>query len=269
MLFGIEPFFMELLGGIEEVLTTVDRPLLLQVVPDDAAERTTYRRWVGDHAVAAVVLVNLVAGDPRVDLVREIGLPAVALASTASRLDTPHVVVDGRVAMREAVTELVALGHRRIAQVSGPLRFLHTQERIDELVAACDENGVAHEVVEGDYGEESGAKATRRLLDAPQPPSAIVFDNDVMAVAGLGIARERGLAVPGDLSILAWDDSALCRLAVPALSAMRMDVHDLGRQVGLCVLAVLAGDDPGAQPAPAHHFVARGSTGPVTAGPPA
>jgi DNA-binding LacI/PurR family transcriptional regulator len=265
MLFGVEPFYMELVAGIEEVLAAVDRPLMLQVVPDDDAEQAAYRRWMHDQSVAAVVIVNLTTDDPRPRLADELGLPAVALASPSSRLAGPHVEVDGRRAVRDAVTELVRLGHRSLAEVCGPLHLVHTQERIDEFRAACDDAGATHEVVTGDYGEESGAKATRALLESPHRPTAIIFDNDVMAVAGLGVARERGLDVPGDLSILAWDDSALCRLAVPALSAMSMDVHELGRQVGSCVLAVLAGEEPGLQPATAHRFVARGSTGPAPA----
>jgi DNA-binding LacI/PurR family transcriptional regulator len=262
-LFGVEPFSMELIGGIEEVLTAVDRPLLMQVVPNDGTEQATYRRWVHDHAVAAVVLMDLTVDDPRLALVHELALPSVALASTASHLTSPHVAVDGGRTMREAVGELVALGHRRIAQVSGPEILQHTRERTETFIAECRRSGVAHQVVVGDYTEGSGATATRRLLEGDEPPTGIVFDNDVMAIAGLGVAREHGLDVPRDLSIIAWDDSTLCRLAVPPLSAMSLDVHELGRQVGACVLAVLAGKDPGGQPAPAHQFVARGSTGPA------
>lgn len=70
--------------------------------------------------------------------------------------------------------------------------------------------------------DREGARATRSLLTAggPDRPTAIVYDNDIMAVAGLSVAAEMGLSVPGDVSLLARDDSQLCRLTHPTLSAM-------------------------------------------------
>ncbi len=104
--------------------------------------------------------------------------------------------------------------------------------------------------------------ATRGLLGRGAAPSAIVYDNDVMALAGLGVAAELGVPVPARLSLLAWDDSALCRLAHPPLSAMSLDVHAMGVQVGDCVLNVLAGGPVASYAAPVPRLVARGSTAP-------
>ena len=78
------------------------------------------------------------------------------------------------------------------------------------------------------------ARATRRLLSAARRPTAIVFDNDVMAIAGLGVAQEMGLAVPADLSIVAWDDSTLCRLVHPSLTALRRDIPAYGAHAPGC-----------------------------------
>ncbi len=264
-LFGIEPFYMELLGGIEGALAEVDRAVMLQVVPDSAAELATYRRWAADQAVAAVVVVNLVQDDPRIGLLGSLGLPAAALAPASVPLPVATVTVDGASAMREAVRELVALGHHRIARVSGPSALVHTLERDEAYAQACAEAGVEPVVAVADYTEETGAQAAAELLAREPRPTALVFDNDVMAVAGARVAKERGLDVPGDVSILAWDDSALCRLASPPLSAMSFDVDALGRQVGAVVLELLEHGHADDRAAVEHRFLARGSTGPAPA----
>ncbi|WP_291816123.1 substrate-binding domain-containing protein [Cellulomonas sp.] len=258
---GIEPFFMELIGGIEETLSSDDRSLLLHVVPDHDAEIAAYRRWGQGRLVDAVVLVNLVVDDPRPVVLAELGLPTVVVGGPERALaDVAHVWIDNAQAMRDAVGYLVDLGHSTVGRVSGPAALAHTRSRTEAFLTECASRGVHGVVVEGDYGEESGTRAARTLLGRNDPPSALVFDNDVMAVAGLGVANELGLTVPRDVSLLAWDDSPLCRLAHPALSAMSLDVHAMGVQVADAVLNLLASGRPTTSTAPLPRLVARGST---------
>ncbi|MGJ0223669.1 substrate-binding domain-containing protein, partial [Streptococcus pyogenes] len=96
---------------------------------------------------------------------------------------------------------------RRVARVTGPAALLHTVHRTRTLHEAAQALGVSATVVEGDYTERSGAELTRRLLEGPDAPTAIVFDNDVMALGGLAAAAEAGVDVPERLSVVAWDDS--------------------------------------------------------------
>jgi DNA-binding LacI/PurR family transcriptional regulator len=80
----------------------------------------------------------------------------------------------------------------------------------------------------GDYSGDSGARAARRLLSERTRATAIVFDNDVMALAAMAAAQEMGIAVPAQLSILSWDDSALCRLVRPAVTALDRHITQHG-----------------------------------------
>lgn len=115
-----------------------------------------------------------------------------------------------------------------------------------------------------DYSGEAGARATRSLLTAAPAdrPTAIVYDNDIMAVAGLSVAAERGLSVPGDVSLLAWDDSQLCRLTHPTLSAMSHDVHGFGADAAHTLFGVITGEGPGSHPVPTPVLTPSGSTAP-------
>jgi DNA-binding LacI/PurR family transcriptional regulator len=171
-----------------------------------------------------------------------------------------HVWIDNGGAMHESVAYLVGLGHRRLARVSGPAALAHTHTRTEAFLAECAARGATGTVVEGDYSEESGARATRSLLGRGNAPSAIIYDNDVMAVGGLAAAHEMQVDVPASLSLLAWDDSALCRLSRPALSAMSLDVHAMGALVGDCVLNLLADGPATVHVAPPLQLVVRGTT---------
>lgn len=257
---GHEPFFGELIAGIEEGLSTEGRSLLLHVVPDHAAEIAAYRRWAEGSMVDAVIVVNIVYDDPRLPVLAELRLPSVLVGGPRVGMQFSNVWIDDAQAMRDAVGYLVGLGHTRLARVSGPHEFLHTRSRSEAFLEECARSAVESMIVEGDYTEESGKRATRALLGRRGAPSAIVYDNDVMAAAGLGVGVEMGVPVPERLSLLAWDDSALCRLTNPTLSSMTLDVHAMGMQVADCVLNRLAGGPVTAYMAPLPRLSARGST---------
>jgi DNA-binding LacI/PurR family transcriptional regulator len=115
-------------------------------------------------------------------------------------------------------------------------------------------------IVAGDYTGTSGAALTRRLLESGDRPTAIVYDNDVMAVAGLGVARELGFAVPGDLSIVASEDSPLCRLVGPPLTVLKRDLVGYGRQATELLFERIETGERRARQAETPHLVIRGST---------
>ncbi|WP_033439668.1 LacI family DNA-binding transcriptional regulator [Saccharothrix sp. NRRL B-16314] len=259
-LLGAEPFFMEFIAGIEERLAEGDRSVLLHIVGAEDAEIAAYRRWAASGVVDAVVVVNRTADDHRPAVLREIGLPALYVGEP-DELAVPAVRSDDAGPVREALAYLLDLGHRRIARVSGPETLLHTKARTAALIEGCAAAGVEPVVVEGDYSEASGAKLTTMLLNAPEPPTAILYDNDVMAVAGLSVAKQLGVAVPDRLSLVAWDDSSLCRLTSPALTTMSVDVHQFGVTVAESVLELIAGEDVAERWSPKARLVPRESTG--------
>ncbi|MDT7783606.1 MAG: hypothetical protein QOF58_2025 [Pseudonocardiales bacterium] len=256
-LLGVEPFFMEFIAGIEERLAERDLSVLLHVVADHEAEIAAYRRWSSRGLVDATVVVNPVVDDPRPAVLVQLGLPAVVVGDDP---DLPAVRTDHAGPVAEALQHLLELGHRRIARVTGPSALQHTRARTAALLSGCAEAGVEPVIVEGDYSEEAGAKLTTALLSRAEPPTAILYDNDVMAVAGLAAATALGVAVPARLSLVAWDDSTLCRLASPALTTMSVDVHQFGVSVAESVLELVDGVPVTPRWSPTAHYVPRGTT---------
>jgi DNA-binding LacI/PurR family transcriptional regulator len=262
---GVEPFFMELVSGLEAELSAHSYALLLQMVPDgrDESETGVYRQWWSERRVDGVLLCDVRADDPRVRAVHEMGLPGVVVGPPAAGGPLASIWSDDAVSMTEAIEHLAGLGHRRIARVAGMAELAHTRIRTVAFEAACARLGLtAPETRWTDYSGEDGARATRRLLADAAPPTAIVYDNDIMAVAGLAAAQELGRDVPGDLSIIAWDDSPICPLVHPPLTALTRDISRYGTGAARLLLAAIAGEevtDVRDEPA---RLTVRGSTGP-------
>lgn len=260
---GIEPFFAQLTSGLQARLSTHVVALHQLVVEDVAAELEVYHRWAAEKRVDGLVVVDLERDDPRPAAVRGLGLPAVVLGGTGVPGPLPAVWVDDYAAMAQIAEHLAGLGHRRVGHVGGIPAYEHSARRVAALHDASRRLGleVAHE--DTDYSESASAAATRLLLDRPDRPTAIVYDSDVAALAGLGVASTLGARVPDDLSVVSFDDSALARLVHPAMTALSRDTHALGMLVADTLLAVIAGQD--VEPvviAPGPVLVPRASTAP-------
>ena len=232
---------LELLSGIESELSARSYALTLQMVTDHRQEVSAYRRWWAEGRVDGAILVDLHVDDPRIPEFEALGLPCVVVGHPSGAGSLVSVWSDDAGAVRETVRYLAALGHRRIARVAGLPGLLHTVLRDRAFAQACE--GVAeHVTVHTDYTGEEGARATRRLLSSADRPTAIVYDNDIMAVAGLSAAQELRLDIPGDLSIVAGDDSPLSRVVRPPLTALSRDISAYGAHAARRLLALVTGE---------------------------
>lgn len=258
---GVEPFFMELISGVEAELSARDYALTLQVAASIEAEIAVYRRWWAGRRVDGVLLCDLQTEDPRIAVLEELELPALVIGASAGAGQLVSVWSDDAAAVTEAVEYLFTLGHRRIARVAGLPELLHTAVRTKAFTEACQSLDIAPGVtIPTDYTGEQGARATRRLLIARDRPTAIIYDNDIMAIAGLGVAQEMGLAVPADLSLVAWDDSVLCQLVHPALTALSRDIPAYGAHAMAKLLDIIGGVAAVSVEDEAPHLIPRGST---------
>ncbi|RBM20772.1 LacI family DNA-binding transcriptional regulator [Streptomyces sp. PT12] len=260
---GLEPFFMQLISGIQAELARDTTPLLLTMAEDQAAELVLYREWWARRLVDGVFVVDLQVSDARVPVLTGLGMPAVVLGAPLGTGGLPAVWSDDAAAVATAVTHLVGLGHRSLGRVAGPAHLRHTAIRTAAFERVTCELGVEGRTVGTDYGGESGAAATRELLTSARPPTALLYDNDVMAVSGLTAAGGLGLRVPDDVSIVAWDDSALCELVSPSLTALSRDIAAHGAHAARLLRQAAGGGDVADLEDAAPTLTLRGSTGPA------
>jgi DNA-binding LacI/PurR family transcriptional regulator len=259
---GIEPYFMQLLSGIQAELTSDHVTLLFTLAEDQADEIEMYRTWWAQRKIDGVILVDLQVRDRRVDVLRELGIPAVVVGTPRGSGGLPTVWQDDVAATRIVIRHLAGLGHSRIARVGGFPRYWHSRLRAQAFREVAAEAGLEAEGVDADYTAEHGAEATRSLLERPERPTAILYDNDVMALAGLGAARRAGLDVPGDLAVVAWDDSALCELVHPAITAMHRDIAAAGAEAARRLTLAASGAEVADYQEPAPELMVRESSAP-------
>jgi len=177
--------------------------------------------------------------------------------------DCPALLVDDRPGIAAAVRHLVGLGHRRIAHVAGPARFLHGSVRRRAWEQALADAGLpATAVVEADFSAAGGAHATRLLLTSGDRPTAIVYANDLMAIAGLSVASEYGIAVPAQLSVTGFDNIDLAAHVTPPLTSVRTDPYVWGRAAADALLDLIAGEPVEDVPVSPAQLVVRASTAP-------
>jgi LacI family transcriptional regulator len=226
------------------------------------------RRFLETHRPAGVLLLPGVAErEAIVRACRELGCNHVRMAASALDAEAQLVASADRAAAAAAVGHLIALGHRRIGLVAGPEEAGAAQEReLGYLDAMADhdlDRGPAL-IASGDYGFASGEAAGRLLLEVSPRPSAIFAVTDEMAAGVLHAARARKIAVPAELSILGFEDTAIAAQLFPPLTTVRVPLADMARAA---TFKLIYPEAAASQPT---HFtpelVARASAGPVQAG---
>ncbi|MFC4006953.1 LacI family DNA-binding transcriptional regulator [Nonomuraea purpurea] len=261
---GVEPFFGHVLSGLQSRLSNEGIATQLLIVEDTEAEIAVYRRWAAENRVDGLVLFDLAVDDVRPRLIADLRIPAVVLGGHGAPLPLTSVWADDHAAMTRVLDYLAALGHRSIGHVSGIPSYQHTRRR---LQAVADARGALDILsVATDYSDTQGASATRQLLQARPRCTAIIYDSDVMAAAGLGVATEMAVRVPDDVSIVSFDDSVLTHLPHPPITALTRDTYALGTLTATELLHVMAErPEPRAVQAPTPELAPRGSTAPPRA----
>jgi len=193
-------------------------------------------------------------------------LPLVLMNQDGPETPLSNIVVDHETGAREAIAHLYALGHRRIAFISGPDQFESTRDRKRAFLAAMEEHGLELRpawMIEGDLQVEGGQRAAAQLLGSQPQPTAIFCTNDLMAIGALHHAHERGLDVPGDLSLIGFDNLPVCAMMTPPLSSVDIPRED----VAAAAFRILSERPADAAHAPQRHtaevvtrLVERGST---------
>ena len=259
----IDPFFVRFLAGVERALSRTDHALLLRVMDTgEPRDLGAYTRLAASGRVDGFLLCDVEIDDPRFDLLASAGLAVVVAGHPVSPCPFPFVETEHARGMAAAVEHLVGLGHRRVGFVGGFAGYEFVQARLDVFRATLETAGLEPGPVGyADASDPSGAAATARVLEGR--PTAIVFGSDVLAAAGLAVAREHGLDVPGDLSVTGFDDSPLAALSAPPVTSVRIDYTHFGEVAAEALVAAIAGEEPPAfVPAPPE-LVVRASTAPV------
>jgi DNA-binding LacI/PurR family transcriptional regulator len=259
-----DPHLLEIMRGIEAEANLREYNLLLSTAraPADAASACV--RLLRSDVIDAAVVVETLDLQPFAAALTEQTAPWVVIGY-APQAATHAVHADDYGGALAATRHLLALGHRRIGLITSMPRPFALEERLRGVRDALGEVGRTLDealITVGDFSTASGEQAAQRLLDCPQPPTAIFALNDRMAFGVVRAATARGLRVPNDLSVVGFDDISQAALLNPALTTVRQPGYALGVAAARLLFALLDGAQPEPSSPISTELVLRGSTAP-------
>lgn len=265
----VNPVFADFIAGASETYRAAGYDLVLSVVRDEDQE-AHYRDLAGKRVVDGLVVQAPRPGDPRIRLLREIGLPFVVHGrATDVEADYSWIDINNRRAYRRATEFLVDLGHRRIALLNGleSLDFaIRRRAGFEEALAARRLAPDPALMLSDEMTEQYGYEGARRLLALPDPPSAMITSSTIIAFGVRRAADECGLRLGRDLSLITYDDVlSYFRNGAeePLFTALRSSVWEAGRRAAEALIRQIA--EPGLRPQIMLEadFVIGASTGPA------
>lgn len=285
----VNPIFPAFAQVIESALSQRGyTPVLCTQSPSGATE-DEYVELLLERGVSGIIFVSGLHADTGADHARyqalvDRRLPVVFVNGWLPGVEAPFISSDEYAAMDLAVSHLVALGHRRIGFASGPERFLVVQRKLAGYrIAMKAQLGLSDQEVDelvelSMFGVEGGAAAAHRLLGDAAPGSgvsgaaahgagsgvtAVVCGSDLMALGVIRAARQRGLSIPGDISVVGYDDAPMMEFTDPPLTTVRQPVSAMGLAAVQSLLEEVRGHTtPHTEFLFRPELVVRGSTGP-------
>jgi DNA-binding LacI/PurR family transcriptional regulator len=227
-----DPQLLEVIRGVENTANDNDYNILLSMAKK-TDQRSAYTRVLRTGYIDGAITVETFEGETAGKLLDDQGLPRVSIGYRNGLNPLNSVHSDDYRGAYEAVKHLIELDHQQIGVISGPANFVGAmEERLRGAQTALAEANLELNpdfLTYGDFTAESGYQASRVLLEAADRPTAIFSMNDRMATGVMRRARELGLRVPDDLSLVGFDDISLAALLDPPLTTIRQPSVEQGR----------------------------------------
>ena len=224
-------FFTSVVRGVEDVALSRGYHLFLCNTDEDPGREHGYIRELAKKRVDGLMVAPSARRESNVGRLRNEGVPFVLVDREVEGVDADVVGVDNRGGMRLIAEHLVGLGHRRIGMISGPLDKASGYERHEGLREALADLGVGLKrslVRFGDFRTAGSREGAGELLNLPSPPTALVTANNQMTLGALLTVNEMGLRVPGDLSVVGFDDPEWAPLTGPPLTTLAQPTYEMG-----------------------------------------
>lgn len=235
-----DPFLSEILDGLAVELANHDWDLLLAAVPEGHDETEVMDRLIRSGKVGGFAVTRTRRQDPRVDFLRQSGVPFVVHGRTEGSDDYSWLDIDNEKAFVDAVEFLVGLGHRDIALLGGDLSMNFAWLRRQGFVRAIAAAGLSANpdyIVDGVIDEVQAQYAMASLLALPRRPTAIVCVTDTVAIGAMHAIARAGLVAGREISVIGYDGLPMGAAVEPALTTMSQASYDAGREVARLLLA--------------------------------
>ncbi|MCR9139278.1 MAG: substrate-binding domain-containing protein [Alphaproteobacteria bacterium] len=242
-----EPFLGELLDGMSQMVSGRHWDVNLAVSRSARDELDIISRMSASGRVSGVVISRIMTHDPRIEKLREMGIPFVTHGRSLKSDDHAWFDIDNFSAFREAVCHLVGLDHKAIAHIHGPLDYNFSVSRLAGYRRGLLDNNIdvdpAFEA-KSDMTVNGGYRAMRYLLSLSDKPTAVVCVSDMVAIGAMKAIREFGWHPGREISIIGYDGVPISEHTYPALTTLAQPLQSAGARIAEMLLAVIDGDNP-------------------------
>ncbi len=239
------PFYPDVILGVEEVAFTEDYSIFLCNTNYDLERGLKLVQSLVDKSVDGIMFMSSSMSMEMVQEAVENRIKVVVLDWEESNLQemASTITINFEIGIQQAIRHLVESGHRRIAHISGPLNLWTARVRKNAFLKALEQSGVDPSqavIIEGDLRIEGGRKAFEQLIKLTPRPTAVVAANDLTALGVIWAARNAGLDLPKDLSVVGLDDIDLASKVSPSLSTIALPRREIGRLAMRTLLEMIA-----------------------------
>jgi DNA-binding LacI/PurR family transcriptional regulator len=260
-----DPFNADVLSGIEEVANTHKYSVFLATSHSDPEREVVVARSLQEQRVDGILISGSRVGSMYISLLAQTRVPIVLINNQHPSAYVLSVTIDNIPASRAATGHLVHLGHRRIGYIGNRFGDKSETERFTgygEALAAAGIDVSQELIAHGDGMPEGGKQAMERLLGLADIPTAVFCYNDMTAFGAMHLARERGLRIPQDISVVGFDDLFIASYTSPPLTTVRQPKQQMGRLATENLFKLLAGEDSENDIKMQGELIVRESTGP-------
>jgi DNA-binding LacI/PurR family transcriptional regulator len=239
-----DPFVAGVVGGIEEIASAQGFSVFLANSNADPEQEVRVVQSFDERRVDGIVVTSSRVGALYVPVLSRRQVPIVLLNNQHPSEFAYSVVIDSTQGAFDVTAHLTELGHRRIAYLGDEFGRQSDTERLSgyrEALAQAEIPYNRHYIVHGDGKAEGAITAMGKLLAMPQRPTAVVCYNDMSALGAMHCIHAAGFSVPGDISIVGFDDLHMSQYLNPPLTTIRQPMHEMGRMAMQTLIAILSG----------------------------
>lgn len=226
-------FFHATLLGLLDRAHQADTQILIEECEEGPDTLRVIGKLIEEGIDGIMLGPPLCDSEAAMELLEKRRLPAVTIGSRHTMENISEIRVDDRAASKQITKYIISLGHRRIAFIIGNDYQSASWMRLDGFRDAMNEAGIPVDedlVIQGLFSYRSGKLETEKLLDLPDPPTAIINSNDDMAAGSIAAAHQRNLDVPGDVSICGFDDTMLAISIDPQITTIRQPIIEMAHE---------------------------------------
>ncbi|TDG00571.1 LacI family DNA-binding transcriptional regulator [Paenibacillus piri] len=244
------PYFAEIARAVEDRGHEYGFSLFICSTDNDPEKEDRYFSLLTQKRVDGIIVATRTTKELFLKQLVQRKIPIALIAGEMPSLALDAVMVDDYLGGYQAGSHLVELGHRRIAILAEDMEHVSNRERIRGCVQAMQDAGIANDEAltrVGGFSLDTGRAAATGLLTGPEPPTALFACNDLLAIAGIQAAREQGLQVPADLSVVGFDNTILATMIDPSLTTVAQPTQEIGRQAVDLLVQEIRGEKTGKQ----------------------